>query len=67
MSDQRENPEQNPLERTYEFDKFVEDLERREEARREALRRLPVDHNQANRLRDSRNRETVHNRIRWVR
>jgi len=67
MSDQEESLEENPLQRTFQFDKFVEDLERREEARREAARQLPTDHNQANRLRDARNRESVHNRIRWSR
>ena len=50
-----------------EFDKFVKDLERREQARRDAAQRLPSDHNAANRLRDARNREQLHNRIRWSR
>ena len=55
------------LNREFEFDKFVRDLEQREQARRDAAQRLPSDHNAANRLRDARNREQLHNRIRWSR
>ena len=55
------------LDRTYVFDKFVEDLERREKMRRESIERNHPDHNKANRLRDARNREDLHNRIRWNR
>lgn len=55
------------LNREFEFDKFVRDLEKREQARRDAAQRLPSDHNAANRLRDARNREQLHNRIRWSR
>lgn len=56
-----------PLQRSFVFDKFVQDLERREQLRREALEKLPTDHNEANRLRDARNREHLHNRLRWNR
>lgn len=66
-----QDPEDNipldPLQHSYTFDKFVEDLERREQAQRDAMKQLPVDHNKANRLRDARNREDLHNRIRWGR
>jgi len=55
------------LQRSFAFDKFVEDLERRERLRREAFEKIPAEHNQANRLRDARNREQLHNRIRWGR
>lgn len=55
------------FDRTYVFDKFVEDLERREKMRRENIERNYPDHNKANRLRDARNREDLHNRIRWNR
>jgi len=55
------------LQRSFQFDKFVEDLEHREKLRREALEQIPSDHNAANRLRDARNRELLHNRIRWQR
>lgn len=69
MSKEWENDEtvEEVLQRSYTFDKFVQDLERREQLRREALEKLPSDHNEANRLRDARNREHLHNRIRWNR
>lgn len=56
-----------PLQRSFVFDKFVQDLERREQLRREALEKLPIDHNEANRRRDAMNREHLHNRLRWSR
>jgi len=65
--DGRDHVNEEELRRAFQFDKFVEDLERREKLRREALDRLPTDHNEANRLRDARNREHLHNRIRWGR
>ena len=69
MSKEWENDEtvEEVLQRSYTFDKFVQDLERREQLRREALEKLPSDHNEANRLRDARNREHLHNRLRWNR
>lgn len=69
MSKERENDDtvEEALQRSYTFDKFVQDLERREQLRREALEKLPTDHNEANRLRDARNREHLHNRLRWNR
>lgn len=69
MSKEWENDEtvEEALQRPYTFDKFVQDLERREQLRREALEKLPTDHNEANRLRDARNREHLHNRLRWNR
>jgi len=69
MSKEWENDEivEEALQRSYAFDKFVQDLERREQLRREALEKLPADHNEANRLRDARNREHLHNRLRWSR
>ena len=69
MSNDHEQDEatSEALQRTYVFDKFVDDLERRERLRREALEKLPTDHNEANRLRDARNREHLHNRLRWNR
>lgn len=50
---------------TFVFDKFVQDLERREQLRREAFEKQPIDH--SNRIRDARNREHLHNRLRWSR
>jgi hypothetical protein len=69
MSKERENDDtvEEALQRSYTFDKFVQDLECREQLRREALEKLPTDHNEANRLRDARNREHLHNRLRWNR
>jgi len=69
MSNEREDDEtvEEALQRSYTFDKFVQDLERREQLRREAFEKLPTDHNEANRLRDARNREHLHNRLRWSR
>lgn len=69
MSKEWENDDtvEEALQRSYTFDKFVQDLERREQLRREALEKLPTDHNEANRLRDARNREHLHNRLRWNR
>lgn len=63
--DGRDNVNDEELQRSFQFDKFVQDLERREQLRREALERQPVD--PANRIRDARNREHLHNRIRWGR
>lgn len=65
MSDELDDVTKEALEREFAFDKFVQDLERRETARRDELRQLPIDHNVANRIRDARNREHPHNRIRW--
>ena len=69
MSNEREDDEtvEEALQRSYTFDKFVQDLERREQLRREAFEKLPTDHNEANRLRDARNREHLYNRLRWSR
>lgn len=58
---------ESQLDQTFVFDKFVEDLERREQLRREALEKMPFDQAQANRVRDARNREHLHNRLRWNR
>jgi hypothetical protein len=65
MSDQFDDVTKEALEREFTFDKFVRDLEKRENARREEQRQLPIDHNVANRRRDAQNREHPHNRIRW--
>lgn len=66
-SDLKDTVTEADLNREFEFDKFVRDLEKREQARIDAAKRLPSDHNVANRLRDARNREQLHNRIRWSR
>lgn len=69
MSKEHENDDvvEEALQRSYVFDKFIQDLERRDQLRREALEKLPTEHNEANRLRDARNREHLHNRLRWNR
>ena len=67
MSDEFDDVTKEALGREFAFDKFVRDLERRENARREELRQLPIDHNVANRRRDAYNREHPHSRIRWGR
>ena len=66
-SDLKDTITETELNREFEFDKFVKDLDRREQARRDAAQKLPSDLNAANRLRDARNREQLHNRIRWSR
>lgn len=66
-SDLKDTITETELNREFEFDKFVKDLDRREQARKDAAQKLPFDHNAANRLRDARNREQLHNRIRWSR
>ncbi len=58
---------ESELERTFQFDKFVQDLERREQMRRDAAARAASELGEANRLRDARNREHLHNRLRWSR
>lgn len=58
---------ESELNRTFEFDKFMSDLERRENLRREAQERLPTEINAINRMRDARNREHLHNRLKWSR
>ena len=55
------------LQKTFVFDKFMDDLEKRERLRKEANDANPADLNRANRLRDARNREHAHNRIKWRR
>jgi hypothetical protein len=57
----------DPLQQTFQFDKFVEDLERRQNLPRDPHPQAGEDHNRANRLRDARNREALYNRIRWQR
>jgi hypothetical protein len=57
----------DPLQQTFEFDKFVQDLERRAQQHRDPAGSAGEQHNRANRLRDARNREALHNRIRWYR
>jgi hypothetical protein len=49
------------------FDKFVQDLENRENKRKEQDQQQNHDINEKNRIRDARNREHLHNRIRWSR
>lgn len=63
----RDHIEEEALSRTFQFDKFVEDLEHREHLRLEAAERTENQINAANRLRDVRNREALHNRMRWSR
>ena len=61
-------PEEELLEQQFTFDKFVQDLEDRENKRRETQEQLQQrDHNDLNRQRDARNREHLHNRLRWRR
>lgn len=67
MSDEFDSIPPEALQREFTFDKFVEDLAQREQARRDAQSQQPFDQNRANRERDARNRETLHNRIRWGR
>ena len=55
------------LDRSFEFDKFMEDIEKKANIRKESLENLTSENNIANRLRDARNREHVQNRIRWSR
>jgi hypothetical protein len=71
MSHPKEDYESEELneseqDRTYAFDKFIDAWDRQEQLRREAAQKQqPLD--QANRLRDARNREHLHNRLRWSR
>lgn len=65
--DYQDDLNESEMTRTFQFDKFVEDLERREKLRREMYENVPTDHNQLNRQRDAQNREQLHNRIRWSR
>lgn len=70
MSDKNEKKtiEEQALEQEFAFDKFVKDLENREQLRRQEQERVQQkDHNDANRRRDALNRERLHNRIRWSR
>ena len=64
---ERDHIEEEALQRTFQFDKFVEDIENREKLRRDAAERTENQINAANRLRDVRNRESLHNRVRWSR
>lgn len=64
---ERDNIEEEALQRTFQFDKFVEDIENREKLRRDAAERTENQINAANRLRDVQNRESLHNRMRWSR
>ena len=60
--------EEHALEQEFAFDKFVKDLEAREENRRQEQERIQQrEHNDVNRQRDALNRERLHNRIRWRR
>ena len=54
-------------EQNFTFDKFVKDLERREELQREESEKTAQEINEMNRARDARNREHLHNRLRWRR
>ena len=54
-------------EQEFAFDKFVKDLENRETQRREHVEQQQSDINEKNRVRDARNREHLHNRLRWRR
>lgn len=64
---ERDHIEEEALQRTFQFDKFVEDIENREKLRRDAAERTENQINAANRLRDVQNRESLHNRMRWSR
>jgi len=55
------------LDRTFQFEKFMRDIERREELRREAAQQAARENTGVNRLRDERNREHLHSRLRWSR
>lgn len=55
------------MSRTFQFDKFVQDLEHRESLRRDAAQQVSREHNELNRLRDERNREHLYSRLRWTR
>jgi len=55
------------LNRTFQFEKFMRDIERREELRREAAQQAARENTGVNRLRDERNREHLHSRLRWSR
>ena len=56
-----------PVEQKFAFDKFVEDLERRENLQKEQAENTAKEINDMNRQRDARNREHLHNRMRWRR
>jgi hypothetical protein len=58
---------ESEMARTFQFDKFVQDLERRESIRRDAAQQVSREHNELNRLRDERNREHLYSRLRWSR
>ena len=63
---EHEELNENVQEQTYTFDKFLDAWERQAQARAEAAQKQqPSD--QANRIRDARNREHLHNRLRWSR
>jgi hypothetical protein len=65
---QGNNRAPDPLQQEFNFDKFVRDIERREDARREQAERAQEnDHNARTRERVAREREHAHNRIRWRR
>jgi hypothetical protein len=67
MSHEHDDLPGDPLQQEFNFDKFVQDLERRRHQPRDPHTQSGDDHNRANRLRDARNREALHNRIRWNR
>jgi len=58
---------ESEMARTFQFDKFVQDLERRESIRKDAAQQAAREHSEANRLRDERNREHLYSRLRWSR
>ena len=66
-TDQEDELEGADLERTFQFEKFMRDIERREEIRRAAAQQAAREHTGVNRLRDERNREHLHSRLRWSR
>ncbi len=70
MSKQENKPktlEEEALAQEFVFDKFVQDLEDRATKRQEHDQQQNHDINEMNRIRDARNREHLHNRLRWRR
>lgn len=66
MSHDHDDLPGDPLQQEFQFDKFIRDLENRHVPQPRDTR-PGEEHNRANRLRDARNREALHNRIRWHR
>lgn len=63
---EQEDLNESAQDQTYAFDKFLDAWERQEQVRREvSQKQQPSDH--LNRIRDARNREHLHNRLRWSR